>query len=74
MFFDGKGIKQNYKEAFNWWIKAADSGNADAQHNLGYMYENGFSVEKNIDQAVSWYKKGANKDDKCKQALKRLGY
>lgn len=38
------------------------------------MYENGFGVEKNIDQAVSWYKKGANKDDKCKEALKRLGY
>lgn len=65
----------NKQEAVKWFRKAADLGNDDAMWNLGRCYEKGEGVEKNIDQAVYWYKKGAAKNDYyCKEALKRLGY
>ncbi|WP_159990627.1 tetratricopeptide repeat protein [Pelistega ratti] len=33
----GKGAKQDYQQAFQWYEKAARQGNAYAQHNLGFM-------------------------------------
>ena len=39
------------------------------------MYINGKGVEPDFDQAVYWYKKGAEQgDDDCKATLKLLGY
>uniref|UniRef100_A0A914VDN6 CARD domain-containing protein n=1 Tax=Plectus sambesii TaxID=2011161 RepID=A0A914VDN6_9BILA len=43
--------------------KSAEQGNADAQFNLGLMYENGQSVPKSYKQAVKWYKKSAEQGD-----------
>lgn len=31
MYYTGLGVEQNYKEAFNWYKKAADKENAQAQ-------------------------------------------
>ena len=66
----------NKQEAVKWFRKAADlGGDAEAMWYLGQCYEKGEGVEKSIEKAVSWYKKGAgNGNAKCKQALKRLGY
>jgi len=50
----------NYKEALTWFRQAADKGNAIAQNNLGYMYDNGLGVEKNYVEAVKWYRKAAD--------------
>jgi TPR repeat protein len=40
----GNGVPQDYAQAFAWWRKAADKGNADAQNNLGWMYVRGRGV------------------------------
>lgn len=37
----GKGVKQNYATALDWFRKAADQGSTMAQTNLGWMYEQG---------------------------------
>ena len=50
----------DYKTAFSLFDKLANQGNADAQYNLGIMYENGLGVIKNETQAVYWYQKAAN--------------
>jgi TPR repeat protein len=52
--------KQDYQTAFNYYQKAAAQGDANAQCNLGYMYDtNGCGVIKNESTAVEWYKKAA---------------
>ena len=40
----GAGVPQNYAEALNWYRKAAEQGDAVAQHSLGEMYEWGRSI------------------------------
>ena len=59
-FYYGKnGKKQSYTEAVKWYRKAAEQGDADAQHNLGWMYERGCGVEQSDTEAVIWYRKAA---------------
>ena len=47
------------EKAFDWFSKAAESGNSYAQYLLGNMYENGTFVEQNYDTALSYYKNSA---------------
>ena len=51
--------KQNYEEAMNWWVIAAKQGNADAQYNLGVMYDNGRGVPQDYKEAAKWYQLAA---------------
>ena len=45
--------------AFEYWTKAADLGDIEADNNLGYMYENGQGVEKDEEKAVYHYEMAA---------------
>lgn len=47
-------------KAAEWFQKAADQGNADAQFWLGCMYQNGSGVERSYEKAVEWFQKAAN--------------
>ncbi len=59
-YLNGRNSKtQNYQEAVKWFRKAAEQGYANGQVNWGYMYENGYGVEKNYTEAVKWYQKAA---------------
>ena len=49
----------NYKKAIEWYEKAAEQGDAEAQYNLGVMYENGQGVDVNYKKAIEWYEKAA---------------
>ena len=40
-------------------VPLAESGHREAQFRLGYLYRNGFGVEKDFTKAVSWYRKAA---------------
>ena len=40
----GQGVPQDYRQAVNWYQKAAEQGYAPAQFNLGFMYDNGRGV------------------------------
>lgn len=56
---------QLYKEgkqtkAAAFFLKAAQNGDARAQYQLGYMYENGIGVTKNSETAALWYKRIAS--------------
>jgi localization factor PodJL len=42
-------------EAMKWYLLAAENGITDAQVNLGTMYQNGFSIEKNEVEALKWF-------------------
>ena len=46
-----------------WYRKAADQGYADAQFNLGKMYEHGQGVPQSAKAAAVWYRKAADQGD-----------
>lgn len=50
-----EGVSQDYKKAFEWYIKAAKQV-FDAQNNLGALYANGHGVAEDEKQA-EWYNK-----------------
>ncbi len=60
MYEEGKGIPKDYKEAANWYRKAADQGDANSQWNLGIQYETGRGVLQNYKLAAEWYRKAAD--------------
>jgi len=45
------------KAAFSLFLKAARLGDHNAQHMVGYFYDEGEGVEKNIRKSLYWYKK-----------------
>ena len=47
------------EEAVRWFRKSAFYDNAEAQYNLGYMYETGRGVQQSDVEAVKWYRKAA---------------
>ena len=57
----GYQYKKNndYQKAFYWYEKAAEQGHTEAQHAVGWLYENGKGVERNYEKAVYWYQKAA---------------
>jgi uncharacterized protein len=79
LYYMGQGVKQNYKEAGRWLIKAAEKGYPEAQIVLGFMCERGQvgigSLEDGLVEAYQWYLmaglRGANinedKNSLCKE-------
>ncbi len=46
MYYQGKGVPQDYAEAARWYWKAAEQGSVDAQFLLGFMHDKGQGVLK----------------------------
>ena len=63
MYLEGKGTKQDSKEALNWLFKAATSNNTKAQTLLGKMLYEGKGVDKNPEAARKWFSKAATNND-----------
>ena len=59
IYATGEGVPQDDKQAFEWYLKAAQQGNASAQYNLGFMYATGHGVPKDEKQAAEWHSKAA---------------
>src|SRR5258708_38096898 len=58
---DGLGdVSKDDCEAARLFKLAADQGNALAQHNLGFMYQNGRGVPQDNAAAIGWYRKAAD--------------
>src|SRR3990167_9421833 len=52
--------KGDYATALKEWQPLAAKGNADAQNNLGVLYEKGQGVERNFVESVAWYRRAAD--------------
>jgi hypothetical protein len=59
----GKGVKQDFAKAAEWYGKAAAQGHAKAQTNLGNLYRAGQGVSQDLDEALLWYRKAAGQGD-----------
>ncbi len=77
----GKGVPReprqlaaDYKQAADWYRKAADQGNIAAQIHLGDLYRDGRGVARDMAQAVAWYRKAAEVGDAGAQGTLGLLY
>lgn len=59
MYYMGRGVPRDYKQALAWHRKAALQGKADAQYVVGAMYYTGNAVPQDQKLAVSWFRKAA---------------
>ena len=55
MYYEGRGVPQDYAEALKWFRLAAAQGDALAQHNLGLMYAKGYGVPQDHIEAHKWF-------------------
>jgi len=53
-------VARDHAQAVDWYRKAANQGNAIAQYDLGYAYENGYGVKADTLEAKQWYARAAN--------------
>ena len=60
MYDSGRGVRQDYTKAVQWYRKAAEQGQAEAQYNLGVMYEEGQGVSTNRKVAKEWFGKACD--------------
>jgi len=51
--------RANLKSALKVWLAAAEGGDADAQNNVGEIFERGLGDEPNYEAALIWYEKAA---------------
>jgi TPR repeat protein len=54
MYYQGRGVPQDYTEAVKWYRLAAEQGYADAQYNLVAMYANGLGFIQDFVKAHMW--------------------
>lgn len=59
-WFQDKMSKQGEGGAANWFRKAAQGGNANAQVVLGILYYEGYGVQKSQADAIAWYRRAAD--------------
>ena len=55
--------QNDYTSAMIWFRKAAEKGDAAAQNNIGWLYENGFGVKQDYAEALNWFSKAANRNN-----------
>jgi len=58
---------RDYDTAFELFQELAEAGNAAAQANVGYYYDNGLGVEQDTAEAVHWYRLAAENGDPTAQ-------
>jgi uncharacterized protein len=55
LYFEGKGVSEDYSEAAKWFRLAAEQEYAWAQLTLGIMYEQGLGFTRDYLRAYMWY-------------------
>lgn len=66
------GISQNYKAAFDWYIKAAVQDYANAQASVGWLYREGLGTDRDYVKSLDFYRKAALQGDI--NAMGSVGY
>ncbi|KAF9158868.1 hypothetical protein DFQ26_007139 [Actinomortierella ambigua] len=68
------GFLQDYVMSFEWYFKAAEHGQTQAQNNLGWMYQDGKGIAQDDVKAVEWYRLAAEQGDAKAQGNLGLMY
>ena len=54
MYEHGLGVPQSWPAAVDYYLLAAEQGDATGQYLLGLMYDKGFGVSRDVVQAYKW--------------------
>ena len=63
------GAEKDYKKSFEYYLRAAELGDAGAQFWVGYKYFHQQGTEKNDKEMIKWLKKSANQENSMAQWL-----
>ena len=74
IYYQGKGVRQDYVKARQWYEKAAEQGDSSSQFSMGYAYANGQGVSQDYAKALEWFKKSSNQDNAAAQAYIGIMY
>lgn len=69
-YYDGKGISQDYSEAYKWYRKSAEQGDAGGQCSLGLCYKEGHGVAIDYEEACKWLDKAIEQGNERAKSLK----
>ena len=56
---EGEGTEKDPATAYKWCVKGAENDDPVCLYYAGYCCENGLGTEKDMDQAVTWYRRAA---------------
>ena len=62
-YYNGQGVRQDYKKASELYKKACDLGNGSGCNNLGVLYKNGRGVRQDYKKANELYQKACDLGD-----------
>ncbi|CBJ83038.1 conserved hypothetical protein [Xenorhabdus bovienii str. Jollieti] len=74
MYSEGKGVKQDYIKAKDWYEKAALQGDMNSQVSLGVMYYYAEGIPQDYIKAKEWLEKAAAQDSAGSQAILGIMY
>ena len=60
----------DYATALKFWRPLAEQGDAEAQNNLGYMYNEGHGVPQDEAEALKWLRKAAEQGNALEQSMR----
>jgi len=67
-YAEGKKVPQDYKQAADWYMKAAEKGDIAAEMHLAALYRDGSkNFPRDMVQAAEWYRKAADQGDATAQ-------
>lgn len=55
----GLGVPINYKNAYQWYLKAARQGHSESEYRIGLLYSNGKGFKKDQMLATFWFERSA---------------
>jgi TPR repeat protein len=57
IYQEAVGVRRDYGEAREWYLKAVRAGSADAMYSIGVLHYNGWGVPRDPAEAIRWYRK-----------------
>jgi len=55
--------RNKYIKSHDIWLPLAESGIAEAQYSLGFLYQSGWGPERDLQKAVAWYASAAEQNE-----------
>jgi uncharacterized protein len=71
LYYEGKGVPRDYRQAKEWFEEAAKQGHAGAEVNLGTLYLQGDGAPQSDQMALFWFSRAVEQEDAL--AFAKLG-